>query len=250
MKQTVFALLLLLCSSMAQASDCKQPLDENTLKLLQLGTSDVQLRPGDTHHFVLAIFTSYKPADEVPACATWKVEPEGKGATIDSEGLLKIDAKTPPGSKFVVTADIEHGRAQRRIPVVVYTQENQPLVGLWKQQPGSGCSRQTDPAGVDSINELEFRADGWFSVTWVPFETYRDYWGSYAADNATRALSLKIDGGNYVPAGFRGDGKFTLRDNNTVELTRIYLGAKRSDNTNKSSARTQAACRYVFTRIR
>ena len=127
-------LLLLLWSPIAQASNCKQPLDADKLQQLRLGMSDVQLHPGETHRFALLILSTYAPVVEVPACATWKVEPEGKGASIDTEGVLKIDTKTSPGSKFVVTADIEHGHAQRQIPVVIYTGATHPLVGMWQQQ--------------------------------------------------------------------------------------------------------------------
>src|SRR5215813_5492805 len=150
-----------------------------------------------------------------------------KGATIDSEGVLKIDAKTPPGAKFIVTADIEHGRAQRQVPVVVYTAAAQPLVGLWQQQSRSDCHAQKDAPPSKPIHELEFCAGGWFSVTWTPFETYRDYWGSYTADNATGTISLQIENGNYVPGDFHGAGKFKRKDNNTIELTGIYLGEPR-----------------------
>lgn len=249
MKQILLPLLLLLWFPIAQASDCKQPLDDDTLKNVRLGVTDVQLTPGDTHQFFLATFTTYAPPNQVPACATWKVEPEGKGATIDAGGLLKIDSKTPAGSKFIVTADIEQGRAQRQIPVVVYTAETQPLVGLWKQQTSSNCGTQKESAQPDIINELEFRADGWFSVTWTPFETYRDYWGSYAADNRNHNLSLKIDQGNYVPKDFRGAGKFKLVDNNTLELNGLYLGSSRRSGAGNTVAKVPQSCRFLFTRI-
>jgi len=78
MKQILLPLLLL-CSPIAPASDCKQPLDADTLERLRLGVTDVQLHPGDTHRFALAIFSTYAPANEVAACAIWKVAPEGKG---------------------------------------------------------------------------------------------------------------------------------------------------------------------------
>ncbi|HEY6967611.1 MAG TPA: hypothetical protein VJA94_00165 [Candidatus Angelobacter sp.] len=249
MKHILLPLLLLLWLATAQASDCKQPLDDKTLDLLRLGVTDVQLQPGETHQFFLATFTSYAPPNQVPACATWKVEPGGKGVTIDADGLLKIDPKTPPGTKFVVTADIEQGRAQRRIPVVIYAAKAQPLVGLWKQQSSSGCSMPKEAPPPEMIKELEFRADGWFSVTWTPFETYRDYWGTYTAEDRKHTLSLKIDGGNYVPRDFRGVGKFKFADNNTVELSRLYLGSNRRSESAATAGSIPLSCRYLFIRI-
>ena len=246
-KNLLFCLLCLLTS--LAASDCKQPLDENTLKLLRLGVSELQLQPGDSHQLGLAIFSTYAPAQEVPACATWKVEPEGKGARISDTGLLKIDAQTPAGSKFTVTADIEKGRAQRQIPVVVFTLESQPLVGLWRQQSRSECTPEKDQVPVSPINEMEFRANGWFSVTWQPFETYRDYWGSYTADKATGALTLTIENGNYVPGNFSGTGKFKLKDKKTLEMDGIFLGEKRSATPTENNPQKSKVYRYLFIRI-
>ena len=248
MPKRILALFFLVCARCALPQDCKQPLDEHTLNQLSLGWTDVQLRPGESHQFSLAILTSYMSPKEIPACAAWKVTPEGKGATISPSGLLQIDTGVPAGSKFVVTANIENGRAQRQIVAVVYTDAAQPLVGLWRQQTRSGCVAGSELAVVEPINELEFRADGVFSVTWTPFETYRDYWGSYQIDLAKRSLQLKIDQGNYVPANFRGQGSYKLKDKSTLELDGIYLGDQRNYKT-PPNTKINRNCRYIFTRI-
>src|SRR5579864_7715864 len=139
MKAALLLLALFVSSCVAWAGDCKQPLDGETLNRLSLGWDDLELHPGDSHQFTPAILSTYAPSQEVPACATWKVEPEGKGATINSTGLLSLDPRTPPRSRFVVTADIEQGRAQRQIAVVVYTSQDQPLVGYWREQSRFSC---------------------------------------------------------------------------------------------------------------
>jgi hypothetical protein len=248
MPKIILALFFLLCAPSAFPEDCKHPLDQQTLDQLRLDWTDVQLRPGESHQFFLAILSSYMPAKEIPACARWKVAPEGKGATISVSGLLKIDSGVPAGSKFVITADIENGRAQRQIVAVVYTDAAQPLVGLWRQQTRTGCSTVGEITAVEPINELEFRADGTFSVTWTPFETYHDYWGIYTSDLAKQSLSLKIDQGNYVPADFRGKGAYKLKDKNTLELEGIYLGSQRNYKT-PAMSKINRNCRYIFTKI-
>jgi len=248
MRTALFFLTLLLMScAAASADDCKQPLDAQKLNQLSLGWDDLQLHPGDTHQFSLVILSTFAPAEQVPACATWKVEPEGKGATISSAGLLTIDAKTPPRSRFVVTADIEQGRAQRQIGVLIFTDEDQPLVGFWREKSRTDCDAW-EFASVQGIQELEFRARGWFSVTWVPFEVYRDYWGHYTANKSAGTLSLQIEGGNYVPKNFRGAGKFKLVDKNTLELRGVHLGSKQSPNQDTPPPASNK-CRYTFTRI-
>jgi hypothetical protein len=152
------------------------------------------------------------------------------------------------GAKFVVTAEIEQGRAQRQIPVFVYTDAAQPLVGFWKQQSKSDCEPGKTSLPEDVIHEMEFRADGSFSVTWTPFEVYRDYWGKYKFDPAVRSLSLQIEHGNYVPDDFHGAGRYRLKDKDTLELTGIYLGHKQSRKLPQGS-KIGGKCHYLFTRI-
>ena len=244
----LFLTLLPVSCATASADDCKQPLDAQTLNQLSLGWDDVELHPGDSHQFSLAILSTFAPAQEVPGCATWKVQPDGKGATISSSGLLSIDPKTPPRSRFVVTADIEQGRAQRRVGVFVYTAEDQPLVGFWREKSRTDCGPQRGTVIAQGIQELVFNARGSFSVTWVPFEVYKDYWGNYTADSSTRKLSLQIERGNYVPKNFRGAGKFKLADKNTLELTGIYFGAKQTSD-HGTTAKADPSCRYTFSRL-
>jgi hypothetical protein len=248
MPRSFLFITLLLVATLAAASDCKQPFDEEALRHVGLGMAvDVQLKPGQEHQFQLATLTTYAPAQPVPVCATWKIAPENKGATISSEGLLKIDPTTAPGSKFVVTADIENGRTQRTMPIMVYTDESNPLVGYWNQTSVHCTENNTSPApATGDIKELEFRASGWFSVTWTPFETYRDYWGSYTVDPKSKQLSFKIDRGNYIPKDFQGSGTYKLTGKDTIEFHHLYFGTRMSSSV--PPAKALAGCVYVFTR--
>ena len=241
-------LIFLACVPFAFGEDCKQPLDAETLNQLSLGWSNVQLHPGDTYQFSLSILSTFAPAIQVPACVTWNVAREGQGASINSTGLLKIDPATPAGAKFVVTADIEQGRTQRQIPVFVYTDAAQPLVGFWKQQSKSDCEPGRANPPDDVINEMEFRADGSFSVTWTPFEVYRDYWGNYKFDPVAGSLSLQIERGNYVPDDFRGTGRYNIKDKGTLELIGIYLGHKQNYKL-PDATKISHKCHYIFTRV-
>lgn len=245
-KKLLFVLLLVVGT--AFASDCKQPLDQDTLNRLLLGVTDMELQPGASHQFKLFVFLPSAPPmpEDVPACATWNVEPKGKGATIDAQGLLKIDPATKPGSKFVVSANVEHGRAQRQNTVIIWTEKTQPLVGMWRQQSILDCETEQE---AEPIRELEFRANGFFSVTWMPFEVYRDYWGSYIADSKSRILSMKIEQGNRIPKDFQGAGKFKVKDKRTVELSGVYLGLPRGDASGQGNSASPKSCRYVFSRM-
>lgn len=234
------------------AAQCKQPLDEQTLNQLQLGHfDDVQLQSGRTKQFQLVILSPFAPDKTVAACVVWEVKPATGGATIDQNGLLTIDAKTPVGSKFTVVANIENGRAERGAIVFVYNPQTQPLVGLWRQSEQYDCG-SGERVYARPIGELEFRASGWFSVTWTPFETYRDYVGEYTTDPAKQTLSLKITNGAFVPHIFRGQGTYKLLDDKTLELRGMYLGSQDEDrNQNKAPSGPDmkpgmTGCRYIF----
>src|SRR5215467_427835 len=103
MPKLFLLLTFLVCVPVAFCEDCKQPLDAETLNQLSLGWSNVQLHPGDSYQFSLSALSTFAPAKQVPACAVWKVAPEGKGAMISPTGLLKIYPTAPAGAKFVVT---------------------------------------------------------------------------------------------------------------------------------------------------
>ncbi len=91
------------------------------------------------------------------------------------------------------------------------------LVGQWRQA-------EIDCGIALDVRELEFGANGRFSVTWRPFETYRDYWGRWSFNERTRELELVIDGGNNRPADFVGQGRITLSEG-TLHLGEISLGS-------------------------
>src|SRR5262249_47999177 len=66
------------------------------------------------------------------------------------------------------------------------------FVGTWHQF-------EADCPGAAPVRELIFKADGHYSVTWTPFETYQDYWGDWRYDVRTHVLTLTVAYGNYVP---------------------------------------------------
>ena len=94
----------------------------------------------------------------------------------------------------------------------MFTPEANPLVGSWQEEPGT-------------INELIFRADGSFSVTWNPFEAYKDYWGTYTFDLDTGSIGLTIAGGNQMPVDFDGTGSFSFEGEDRVNLKDVCLGS-------------------------
>ncbi len=159
-------------------------LDDKTLSELSILTylKSYQIEPGQSHTFTLlkpATVPGFPHWEEAKAQVIWSVEPQ-KDVHIDPvTGEFRVDKSTPAGSVFEVKADVENGRRILSIKVYVFTPETHPLVNRWKEKADIACGSQKALAPANPVRELLFWADGTFSVTWKPFETYRDYWGTY-----------------------------------------------------------------------
>jgi hypothetical protein len=160
----------------------------------------------------------------VAASVTWSIAP-ADGADIDpTTGMLTIDPGTPSGSVFAVRADVERGRYVVETQVHVYTPEANPLIGYWREEAQLTCDSGTEVVPEETIEELIFFADGTFTVTWFPFESYKDYWGTYTFDLAQRTLELTVTGGNTIPPDVDGQGRFALDTPGQLLLTDLWLG--------------------------
>ena len=220
------ALVALACNIPGLAPDCAAVLDEETLKGLMLSMErTAQLQPGETRTFSLGVGECCYYIEPVDACVTWSVDP-AEGASIDPQtGELSVDAATPSGSVFTVSADVENGRRVVSIDVYVYTPEDNPLVGRWQEEAQFACGTGEEVTPDQPIRELVFRAAGEFSVTWAPFELYRDYWGTYTYDLGQGSLDLSAPSGNYVPDDVDGRGSFSIDEQGRLFLSDIWLGA-------------------------
>ena len=94
-----------------------------------------------------------------------------------------------------------------------------PLVGYWAQRPEEG---ECAPESI--IRELSFFGDGRFSLTWQPFEAYRDYWGDYTYDASSGMLTFEIKGNNFIPED-RQDGVVRL-EGDTLTFVDANPGTK------------------------
>jgi len=120
-----------------------------------------------------------------------------------SEGILKlgsdgvsirVDDDAPAAALVTITGRVGDQSLKAQIRVV--RPEEAPLRGAWRQANAT-CSDGAMPA---PIQELVFDATGRFSVTWTPFEVYKDYWGAYRFDPAVRSFSAEVESGNQRPA--------------------------------------------------
>ncbi len=111
-----------------------------------------------------------------------------------------------------------------------------PLSGLWSSDEATRCE---DGQTVDSrIGEVRFEGAS-FDVTYVPFEVYRDYWGTYEFDATSGAIRFEVGGGNKPPPPSQDlDGVARLAQD-TLVLEELSLG---------SSTHTAELCGHVLTR--
>ena len=99
-------------------------------------------------------------------------------------------------------------------------------LGHWRPacEDSGSCPGAGEMTPETPIQEVIFEADGRFSVTWTPFELYKDYWGTYQFDLGTGAITLTITGGNDVPGDFLSLSPTFSREGSTLHLEGIWLG--------------------------
>jgi hypothetical protein len=182
------------------------------------------VRPGATDTLrVLRMRGPYGP-EPLPQCRpAWSLSPRAPAQVDRATGVLRVRPGAAHGTAFTVYADLGGRRAETRIHVV--DPRRNPLVGLWKQTAGTPCGSTASAPTEEGVQELRFRADGTFDVTWIPFESYVDYRGRYTY--AAPALRLRVEGGNHVPTDVDPDGQATVAPDGTLRLTSLSLGTPR-----------------------
>lgn len=181
-----------------------------------------QAGPGDTLELAVGHMqccTFYEPLNLE---AAWSVEPSD-AATIDGAGTLSVGGDVPPSTVITVTAELADGQVVTQ-PITIYTSDANPLVGYWVEDVQFACSTGDEIVPQETIAELVLEADGSFSVTWFPFEVYKDYWGHYTFDMGTGVLKMEVESGNWVPPYIDGDGTFHIDEQGRLVLDSIWLG--------------------------
>jgi len=213
---------------------CTIPSDQHVV----IAIEPLEMVPGERRVLTLSMVRApYTPSEPLPAAcrARWSV-PAGSHTRVDNRGQLQVTRYAKPGDQIVVTVDVG-GRKVRQEVHVIDPHPN-PIAGTWTQSGPAQCTGAPD-AAAEPVRELIIRRDGRFSATFTPFETYKDYWGTYTYDRSTGALNMRTVGGNHVPP--RLDLAGTARvANGRLTLRGMWLGDREP-----APART---CTYVFTR--
>lgn len=211
---------------------CQEARDE----VYRLSLSPELTRQGDTLRvFVHSRGPKHPWGGTVPnACMKgWTVSDPALARFSDDHAHLIIADDAPAGAKVRITARIGNDVAAAEF--VVVAADAVVLTGYWTEVGDAQC-----PASAMPLRELHLKANGQFEVTWMPFETYVDYWGDYAFDPATGVVVFTPTGGNYRPVDADLTGRASLGPDGLLRLTDLFFGSSRSGDAMPS------ACGLVF----
>lgn len=158
----------------------------------------------------------------------WSVS--GPGTLSADRTTLTIAPDAPVGS--IVTVGFRRGDTPVAARFRVIGRDEIVLTGARGIRAVEGCE------GADRPGEVEFSGENHFSVTFEPFESYRDYWGTYEFDASTGRLRMTVAGGNFVPPGLDLEGQAAFEEGRLV-LREVYLGSR-------SGREPQGSCTYRF----
>lgn len=179
----------------------------------------------------------YAPKSVPITCLTqWTVHPAGAASVSPLDGRLTIAPDAPAPEILTVGAQAPGGFAH--LTTALVGRDDLVLTGRWSQVE-IDCGEAAPPK--EPVRELEFDSLGGFSVTYLPFETYRDYWGQARFDATLGKLDLTVTGENFTPRDPILSGPVRLDAEGRLILDGFNLGER-------EPTRRPGPCRYVFAR--
>ena len=211
---------------------------------LELGEGHNVIRPGGKYDIRL----NYGPGVNVAECVRFSLESDRPEYFQLSEGAARliVSPDAPHGVRVRVKWETPTQVLKGAASYQVIESASAPLVGRWQVKGIIGCDGAQHAPQSQLAKELIFDANGKFSVTWRPFESYVDYWGDYVYDSDRKQLSMIISGGNYVPAGVRLQGVARVTPDGNGELQGIWLGAEKA--ASDAEANPEKSCGLVIKR--
>ena len=104
-----------------------------------------------------------------------------------------------------------------------------PYAGFEHAAQEQGYWKEVTP-DEENIKELHLHTKG-ISITYMPFETYKDYWGTYSLTDDRNQIQIVIEGGNTLPGFDEATGNFVEERSNEIRITGIRLDSRRPSKT-------------------
>jgi hypothetical protein len=181
-------------------------------------SGEIFVQPGDRIQLSIGVFNSLTRLR-----AHWTVESTEFATITPISGILSVNPETPEGATIRVHAGSE-------IATVYVFKQPLPrmnlLAGYWMETKQISCQTSEEIDPVDPIKAVLFFPNRKFTVTWRPYKSYRDYWGSYTFDASTGAFEMRVHGGNNVPDDFDGVGTAVIEGDGTLLVKDIWLGTR------------------------
>lgn len=209
----------------------------------------MQVKPGEKR--TLKLWVRKGPAWKSPdVCVTWHLETPDLATLDEKTGALEVKANASHGVYIQVTGKLVGSTKEFTGVLAVYRPESNPLVGTWHEFAQQSCHDISWRRLLDSrdgIREFVVNPNGGFSVTWHPFESYIDYWGTYRFDLKKKTVEFVIKEGNYKPKDFVGKGTFLIKSDGTLQLKGVWFGSPRTgSNMSGFSDGKQRYCGHIF----
>lgn len=172
------------------------------------------------------------------ACARdWQLSDPAVTLSPDFKSFI-ISGDARPGARVRISARIANTTIATEF--VIVGKDAVVPTGYWTEVGDAAC-----PASQPVLREFALLADGTFKATWMPFETYVDYWGTYSFDQATGAISLTPTDGNYIPTDADLVGVANLDAGGDLLVTGMFFGTRRDS---EPSAPQLQGCSLRFKR--
>ena len=181
---------------------------------------------------------SYITEEEPTACLSdWRVSNPRAVTLAEDRKSIAIAPDAPAGEAVTISYMAAGKRREAQIRIVA--KDAVVLTGTRSQQAIERCR-------AEAVQELVFSDDGHFSVTFHPFETYKDYWGSYSFEAASAKLTLKIEGGNNIVTAPEQTGTARYDADGKLVLDGFSFGRAEPIPDQSGSVHQGWSCRYTF----
>lgn len=222
----------------AEAVDCSVP---PGVWWWDIARSADPVRPGDTREFSMLWRRpeTFRPIP--PQCANEILAVPADAISLNEEGTaFRISENARPGQIVAILVMVEGRQIYETIEIV--GAESIVLDGRYREQDNPGCPDRW------TIGELHFEPDNRFSVTWQPFEAYKDYWGTYRFDAETGTIDLLASGGSHIPDGVDLSGQMRFEGDNRLVFEGFNFGVPRNQPDSGTEFSAIACSTYVFER--